>query len=367
MMFLVSVHTRPVRIAFTLTFASFTLASFAREGIAESPCEEALAHHAVCEPANALAVDAMKRSRLEAVSVMQDVRSGALVVFAASQPSELDVSTQVLPLSLSKVFLAASWWDHHQPDLLEDPPTGKQVKIHEMLVGGSDSLGREVALTLRKAVGTQTVMTDLQRYGFNRSDESFWAEVDPNWKKRLTPQPAYARIDALSDQDWSSDLSIGESHMMTTALSVSRFFQAVGNDGLLCAPVARRLSRGARAVENTDCGTPTRVVEEATARKLVAAAIDTVQRGSARRIAGALDDLGWVIGGKTGTGGRANAPLEEQDGWFAGLVFDRQKRPRYTVATFVARGGLGSGHAANVSVLLARFLAGGDTSEHIGP
>lgn len=296
---------------------------------------------------------------------MQDVRTGALVVFAASQPSELDVSTQVLPLSLAKVFLAASWWDHHQPDVLEDASAGKPVKIHEMLVSGSDSLGREVALALRKAVGTQTVMTDLQRYGFNRGDESFWAELDPRWRKRLIPQPAYARIDALGDQDWSSDLAIGESQMMTTALSVSRFFQAVGNDGLLCAPVALRLTKGARPVKNNDCRTPTRVVEEATARKLVAAAIDTVRRGSARRNAGALDDLGWALGGKTGTGGRANAPLEEQNGWFAGLVFDRQKNPRYTVATFVARGGLGSGHATDVSVLLARFLADGDTTGHL--
>lgn len=57
-MFLVSVHTRSDRIAFTLTLASFTLASFARVGIAEPPCEEALAHHAVCEPGNAFAVDA---------------------------------------------------------------------------------------------------------------------------------------------------------------------------------------------------------------------------------------------------------------------------------------------------------------------
>jgi hypothetical protein len=57
--------------------------------------------------------------------------------------------------------------------------------------------------------------------------------------------------------------------------------------------------------------------------------------------------------------------LNEQDGWFAGLVFDRQKKPRYTVATFVARGGLGSEHAAEISVLLARFLAGDNTPDHL--
>lgn len=356
----VSPYGRFFRIAFALT-----VAGSAPVGVSASGCQEALAQHAVCEPANTLAIDAMIRFHLEAVAVMQEVGSGALVVFAASQPSKLDVLTQVLPLSLAKVFLAASWWDHKQPDLLENAASGKPVDVHEMLAGGSDSAGRQIALALRKAAGTETVLADLQRYGFNRGQESFWAEVDPRWKERLTPQPAYARIGALDDQDWSSTLSIGESNMMTTTLQVSRFFQAVGNGGVLCAPVALRMTKRPEPVKNAGCVAPTRVVEEATARKLMSAAIDTVQRGSAKRVAGALDDVGWAIGGKTGTGGRAGAPLDEQDGWFAGLVFDRQGKPLYTVATFVARGGLGSGHAAEISVLLARFLAGGNPSGHL--
>jgi cell division protein FtsI/penicillin-binding protein 2 len=94
------------------------------------------------------------------------------------------------------------------------------------------------------------------------------------------------------------------------------------------------------------------------------ASTDTVLHGSAARIAGALHDVGWAIGGKTGTGGRAGAPMDEQDGWFAGLVFDRQGKARYTVATVVRRGGLGSGHAAEISVLLAHFLAGENIPEH---
>src|ERR1700722_19062085 len=104
------------RLATTL-FAALTLACSSRSGFAASGCREALAQQAVCESANLLAIDAMKRRRLEAVSVMQDVATGALVVFAASQPSGLDVSTPVMPLSLSKVFLAASWWDNKKADL----------------------------------------------------------------------------------------------------------------------------------------------------------------------------------------------------------------------------------------------------------
>jgi beta-lactamase class A len=319
-------------------------------------CREALAQHAVCDAANRIALDAMTASHLEAVSVVQDVRTGALVAFAASEPSKLDASTQVLPLSLSKVFLAASWWDRQQPDVLESALPGKSVDLHEMLVGGSDSAGRQVALALRRAVGTQSVLSDLRRFGFNGGGESLWVEVDPQWRQRLTPQPAYANIEALTEEDWSSALSIGESYMMTTALQVSRFFQAVGNGGLLCVPVALRMTAGRAPAAGADCQAPTRMVEEATAGKLMSAAIDTVERGSARRIAGALHDSGWAIGGKTGTGGRTGAPMDAQDGWFAGLIFDRQGKARYSVATFVRRGGLGSGHAAEISVALARFL-----------
>jgi len=171
------------------------------------------------------------------------------------------------------------------------------------------------------------VLADLRRYGFNRRDESFWAEVDPQWRKRLTPEPAYALIGALNDGDWSSALAIGESHMMITPLHVSRFLQAVGNNGLLCAPVARRMTKSAGRIPDPACGAPTRIVGQATAKQLMAAMADAVKRGTAIRIANALAGTGWAIGGKTGTGGRAGQPMNEQDGWFAGLIFDRQGRP----------------------------------------
>jgi hypothetical protein len=341
---------------FTIMFAP-AIGGTAAISDGASDCKEALAQHAVCESANAVAIDAMRKRSVEAVSVMQDVRTGALVVFAASEPSKLDVSTRVLPLSLSKVFLAASWWDHRQPELLASTRSEQSLNVHEMLVGGSDSSGRRVALALRKAIGTRVVLADFRRYGFNRGDESFWAVVDPQWKKRLTPQPAYARLNALNDENWSSVLSIGESDMAITSLEVSRFFQAVGNNGLLCAPVARTLTKGTGSARDVICSAPSRMLEEKTAKHLMAAAIDTVKRGSAQRIAGALNDVGWAMGGKTGTGGRSGAPMEEQDGWFAGLVFDSHGKARYTVATFVSGGGLGAGNAADISATVARFLA----------
>jgi len=91
------------RVARTL-IAAIVLGCSAGGALAASGCKDALARLAVCTAANAFAIDTISRRHLEAVSVMQDVVTGALVVFAASQPSTLDVSTQVLPLSLVQVF-----------------------------------------------------------------------------------------------------------------------------------------------------------------------------------------------------------------------------------------------------------------------
>ncbi|MFL6521675.1 MAG: hypothetical protein ACJ8NS_15770 [Chthoniobacterales bacterium] len=63
------------------------------------PCASALSKSAVCEAANNYALERMKEANLEAIVVMQDVRTGALVAFAASDPAKLDVTTELLPLS----------------------------------------------------------------------------------------------------------------------------------------------------------------------------------------------------------------------------------------------------------------------------
>jgi hypothetical protein len=88
-------YTPEMRLARTC-LAAMTLACSVRGGFAASGCKEALAQLAVCETANVAAAGAKKSRKREAVSVMQDVATGALVVFAASQPSALDVSTLVI-------------------------------------------------------------------------------------------------------------------------------------------------------------------------------------------------------------------------------------------------------------------------------
>jgi cell division protein FtsI/penicillin-binding protein 2 len=284
----------------------------------------------------------------------------------------------VLPLSLSKLFLSASWWDNQQPDASFDSSKGTanarnpayrdRVSVHEMLVGGSDSAGRQMAVALRSSVGTEAVIRDFKRYGFGQRvdpapDDSFWAELAPTWRARVIPAPAYASLsDQMKDAEWADTLSIGETNFNVTALHVSRFLQAVGNNGMMQYPVARE-EQPTPSIRNSQVlpqqiRNPIRVIQKSTALKLQSAMIDTVQRGTANGIAKVLVSTGWQIGGKTGTG-PGPAPIgSESDGWFAGLIFDPQGKARFTIATFVRHGGPGGGNAAKFSAELAHYIIG---------
>ena len=220
-----------------------------------SPCARALTQRTVCVAANKRVIEILSAGHLEAITVVQDVRTGAVVAFAASHPSDLDVTTPVSPLSLSKLLLSASWWDNQQPDSsfdstkgtenAQNPANRARVSVQEMLVGGSDSAGRQMALTLRKSVGTKTVIEDFKRYGLLPRtnlprDDAFWGELATTWKARLVPATAYVSLSRETpDVEWAETLSIGETNMQVTALHVSRFLQAIGNNGMMLTPVAR--------------------------------------------------------------------------------------------------------------------------------
>ena len=79
-----------------------------------SPCTRSLKRRAVCDAANARALELMRAGNLEASMVVQDVQSGSLVAFAASHPAKLDVTTKLPPLSPIKLLTAASWLDHER-------------------------------------------------------------------------------------------------------------------------------------------------------------------------------------------------------------------------------------------------------------
>jgi hypothetical protein len=234
------------------------------------------------------------------------------------------------------------------------------LSVSEMIVTGSDNAGRRMASMLRKLIGSEAVLKDLNLYGIAsrananelEKDQAFWAYLSPQWQPRLAPAASSVSLTAeTTTPEWEDALSIGEIKFSITALHLSRFLQAVGNDGVMLAPFAQTES-GRRNSAST------RVMNKAAALKLQAAMRAVVQRGTAKSIASLLAGTGWQIGGKTGTG-PGPAPIgPNSDGWFAGLIFDPKGRARFTVATFVKHGGVGGGNAAKISAQLARFILG---------
>ena len=339
-----------------------------------SGCARAVAQDAVCEAVNQRAVELMKARCLEeATTLVFDVQTGALVAFASLPGPEdvarpiapLNVTTPVAPLSLTKLFLAASWWDRGLPDLSFDcvgsatPDKTEPMTIQEMIVTGCDLPAKQMAIALRKKIGTDAVLADLERFGFGRPSKSardgtFWADLAPEWRSTLVPAGAYTLLKAeTNDSEWADTLSLGEKNFVVTILHISRFLQAVGNKGLAVPLVARKVRDNPSFTTTT---TSRRMMQEKTALRLQAAMRDVVQRGSAQALAHTLDGTRWQIGGKTGTGPGMGSAGPPYDGWFAGLVFDPQGRARFTVATYVRHGGPGGENAALISAELALYL-----------
>ena len=324
------------------------------------PCAAAFRQGAVCEPANNYALERMKEGQLEAIIVMLDVQTGALIAFAASDPANLDATTPLPPLSPVKLMAAASWLEHDG---------GKEAKgerlLTDSIVSGNDNAGRQIASEVRDAIGTEKVLRDLARYGFpgrgdgaGKLDTTFWADLAPRYRSKLVPGASYHSLgNATTTREWEDTLSIGEERFVTTALHLSRFLQAIGNGGMLIAPVAH--DAGAK----DGAGSPAvaaRVMSESTALKLQEVMRGTVERGTAKSVKPILAAVGWSMGGKTGTGpdpgSKAAGP--GSDGCFAGLIFDPQGKARFTVVTYVKHGGLGGGNAARISAEIATYLTG---------
>ena len=327
---------------------------------AKGPCEKALAAGAVCEPANQRALEIMRKDNLEAIIVVEEVQTGNLVSFASSDPAKFDIGTALLPLSPVKLTAAASWLDHDGAKQAD----GEKL-LADSIASGNDNAGRQIASAVRKAVGTEKVLDDLVRYGFPtggketaKPDTSFWGELASQWRDRLSPAASYHSLGKeTTDKDWEDTLSIGEERIVTTALHLSRFLQAIGNGGKMMVPVARSGEEKGRPGSTIPA---TRIMSEATALKLQEVMRGTVERGTAKSAKPILAETGWTMGGKTGTGPEPNSKTAGpgSDGCFAGLIFDPQSKARFTVVTYVKHGGFGGGNAARISAELARYLIG---------
>lgn len=360
-----------MRRTFFVTTAVLFLGAFSAraEDSQAGPCATALRNRCVCEAANAYALDRMKDRHLEAIIVMQDVATGALAAFAASDPAKLDVTTAVLPLSTVKVMAAAVALDHEEMKIKGWRESEKL--LDDAMVVGNDNAGRRIVADLRTTVGRDKILQDLERYGFpphrdntTKQDTSFWAELALQWRDRLVPGSAYHSLGQESSlADWANTLSIGEERSVVTALHLSRFLQAIGNGGTMLPPVARTEGSKDEPASTPGPGA-SRVMSEAAATELQAIMREAVERGTATSAKPILAGTGWSMGGKTGTGPEPGkkAAGPQSDGCFAGLIFDPQSKARFTVVTFVKHGGFGGENAAQLSAELGRFLAVGEST-----
>jgi hypothetical protein len=248
---------------------------------------------------------------LRGAIVVQDVKSGTIV-------SALDSDTPVLPLSVVKLFTAAIYWEHRGA-----LPTGFAGDPGALVARGSDDTGRQLALNLRHALGSATLLSDLERFGF------------PRCHRGVTDCTTLTAD--TGDAEWANAMSLGETGFHATPRGLSHFLRIIGN-------------RGAAPGEGGG-----RAIRPDTARLLQTAMINTVHFGSARGIRDRLGVKGQ-IGGKTGSGPGGASLL---DGIFAGIVFDRASTARYTVLTYVRSGGPGGGAAVEISVDMANFLLSG--------
>jgi len=248
---------------------------------------------------------------LSGAVLIQDVRTGSTIASVS-----VGDGANGLPLSVVKLLLMTLYWEHR-----DDAPASLAPDVGRIIARGADDPGRRLALDLRRALGSRRLLGTLARLGFPGCTRT--RIQDCTTLSAATPGPA-----------WANSLSLGENGFRVTPHGLSRFLRIIGNGGI-----------GPRGE---------RVVRPSTARLLQQAMLETVRSGTASGVRERLGTRGRM-GGKTGTGPGGPRPY---DGVFAGLIFDAAGTPRYTVVTYVRRGGPGGGVAAEISAELgARLLA----------
>jgi beta-lactamase regulating signal transducer with metallopeptidase domain len=304
-----------------------------------------------------------------ASAIVQDVRTGAVLAYAATGSDASGLTEPVLPASVWKLVVAALWWEQGlgDPELAcpasMDLGGGRVLRNstamparlagpREMLVASCNTAAAGMALRLRDAMGEQGVMDGVRRMGFGAAadgvagrDTAFWATRSAGFRARMSPAQGRVAV----DDPWMG-FAIGTPGVQTTPLHIARFIQAIGNDGTMVAPTVDA------ALAGRDAGQ--RVMSAATARRLQSAMLDVVRRGTGTAAARALGDSPWRLGGKTGTLPGASGAT---DGWFAGLAFDGEGSARYVVVVRLPGGGPGGGAPARLAGRITRLLAAGES------
>jgi cell division protein FtsI/penicillin-binding protein 2 len=330
----------------------------------------------LCAAPTRAAWQLLSSARKPGAVVVQDVRSGAVVAYAATGGPDdppLGIKRYAPPGSVFKLALAALWWESGLGDPPIPCPASIQVTERSairnyemkargivqgptgMLIPSCNTAAVWMAQQMRERLGERAFTEAYRRYGFEPytgkpstdTTRAFWSTSSEAWARRMNPSPSRIRMgEKTGRQEWAQ-LAIGQGPVDVTPIAVSRFVQAIGNGGVMLPPTLES-ERAERPEEGT------RVMSAATAQKLQRAMLAVVDSGTARSTLPLLEGLRWDLGGKTGTAQIAGRP---DDGWFAGLVFGPDGRPRYTVVVYLRGGGPGGREPAAIAAGVTRVLA----------
>ena len=334
-------------------------------------------HLTLCREPTAVAYEGLAATGRSGAVVVQDVRTGAVIAYASTGGPDdppFGIKQYSPPGSVFKLALAAVWWENGLPDDISIPcPPEIQITPRAvianfdrigygevqgptgMLIPSCNTAAVWMAQRAREEIGAQAFVDAYRRYGFLPYTDQpsadtvgdFWRTESEAWVERMTPAPSRIRIsEETGPAEWGQ-LSIGQGPVDVTVIGVSRFIQAIANGGVMLPPTLER----ELALDPPD---GERVMSEQTAAKLMQAMMLVVDQGTARAAQAIIGPTGWDMGGKTGTAQVAGRP---DNGWFAGIVFDPQGRPRYTITSMVEAGGGGGGLPTRIAASVARVLA----------
>jgi hypothetical protein len=331
----------------------------------------------LCRDVTSVAHRELTRARRPGAVVVQDVRTGAVIAYAATGGAgdpPLAIKRYSPPGSVYKLALAAAWWEHDLPDQVVIPcpaqirvtpratisnsgniDRGEVIGPTGMLIPSCNTAAVWMAQEMRRQIGAEAVVEAYRRFGFNPYETEattdtigdFWRTSSDAWTRRMTPAPSRIRISENTGEAEWAQLSIGQGPVDVTVIGISRFVQAIANDGVMLPPTFE-------AEYGSDPPRGERVMKESTARKLQEAMRLVVEQGTARSAQPLLQGTGWRLGGKTGTAQVAGNP---DNGWLAAILFSPEGEPRYTIVSFLEGGGPGSGAPTAIAAAVARELA----------
>lgn len=330
----------------------------------------------LCAGPTARAWELLRETGRPGVVVVQDVQTGALVTYVATggpEDAPYGIRRYAPPGSVFKLALAALWWENDLPDRAMPCPATIQVgratisnyettshasleMPREMLVFSCNTGAVRMALELREQIGAERYAQGLRRMGFvtyadeppRVFDRDFWNTGHDRWARRMSPPSTRVRVrERLNEHEWGQ-IAIGQGPVDMTPIGVSRFIQAIGNGGVML-PVTLEEER----LDDVPQGQ--RVMSAATAQRLQEAMKEVVRRGTARRAHPLLQESEWTMGGKTGSADVRRG--QRADGWFAGLMYDAEGQPRYTVVVYLQAGAPGGRMPSVAAAEMTRHMA----------